>query len=228
MCTIQEGTPVYARTFIEGLKEAGVELVTALPESLLKSVYKLCAEDPYIRYIPVTNEGEIPGICAGAYVVGTLGSVTTTELGMAVSMTHRRIIAIESDGGVLFNLGVLCTIGAERPVNLTILVMDNGIYESIGGLATRSGRNSDIAAMAEAAGCINCRTVTDADAVGPAFKSMLDDNQLGYMVAKIETGAYPWPEDKKKITDGVEDKYRFIRYVERLENKTIHGGALHY
>ena len=34
--------------------------------------------------------------------VVTLGSVTTTALGMAVSMPHRRVIAIESDGGVLF------------------------------------------------------------------------------------------------------------------------------
>jgi len=70
MSEISDGTPDYARTFVDGLKEAGVGLVTALPESLLKSVYRLCAEDPDIRYIPVTNEGELPGICAGAYVVG--------------------------------------------------------------------------------------------------------------------------------------------------------------
>ena len=160
--------------------------------------------------------------------VGTLGSVTTTALGMAVSVPHRRVIAIESDGGVLFNLGALCTLGAERPANLTVVVMDNGIYESIGGPATHSGRNTDIAAMAEAAGCINCRTVTDAGEAGAALAAMLDDGELGYMVAKIEPGAHKWPADKKKPTDGVEDKYRFIRYVERLENKIIHGGALHY
>ncbi len=65
-----DGTPEYARIFVDGLKEAGVGLVTALPESLLRSVYRLCAEDPDIRYIPVSNEGEMPGICAGAYVVG--------------------------------------------------------------------------------------------------------------------------------------------------------------
>jgi thiamine pyrophosphate-dependent acetolactate synthase large subunit-like protein len=163
-----------------------------------------------------------------ALFVGTLGSVTTTALGMAVSVPHRRVIAIESDGGVLFNLGVLCTLGAERPANLTVLVMDNGMYESIGGPATHSGRNSDIAGMAAAAGCINCRTVTEPGEIGPAFSAMLDDGEFGYLVAKIEPGAYPWPDDKKKPTDGVEDKYRFIRYVERLENKTIHGGALHY
>ncbi len=67
--TIDE-PPEYAGIFVEGLKEAGIGVVTALPESLLKSVYRLCATDPEIRYIPVTNEGEMPGICAGAYVVG--------------------------------------------------------------------------------------------------------------------------------------------------------------
>ena len=62
--------PEYARLFMEGLKEANVSLVTALPESLLKSVYQMCSVDNEIRYIPVTNEGEMPGICAGAYLAG--------------------------------------------------------------------------------------------------------------------------------------------------------------
>jgi len=62
--------PEYARLFMEGLKEAGVSVVTALPESLLKTVYQLCSVDNEIRYIPVTNEGEMPGICAGTYLAG--------------------------------------------------------------------------------------------------------------------------------------------------------------
>ncbi len=160
--------------------------------------------------------------------VGTLGSVTTTALGMAVSLPHRRVIAIESDGGVLFNLGALCTLGAERPPNLTVLVIDNGIYESVGGPATHSGRNTDIARMAEAAGCINCHTATNAEDTARAFASMLDDGELGYLVAKVEPGVHPWPADKRKPTDGVEDKYRFMRYVERLEGTVIHAGPQHY
>ena len=34
------------------------------------------------------------------FFTGTLGSVTTTALGMAVSLPHRRILALESDGSV--------------------------------------------------------------------------------------------------------------------------------
>lgn len=63
-------TPRYAQLFIQGLKDAGVRIVTALPESLLGSVYRHVAHDPEIRYIPVTNESEMPGIVAGAYLGG--------------------------------------------------------------------------------------------------------------------------------------------------------------
>lgn len=63
-------TPEYARLFMEGLKEAGVSIVTALPESLLGTVYRLCREDNAIHYIPVSNEADMPGICAGAYLGG--------------------------------------------------------------------------------------------------------------------------------------------------------------
>ncbi|HUT51057.1 MAG TPA: molybdopterin cofactor-binding domain-containing protein [Alphaproteobacteria bacterium] len=60
----------FARVFVEGLKDAGVSIVAALPESLLASIYRACEQDDQIRYIPVTNEAELPGIVAGAYLAG--------------------------------------------------------------------------------------------------------------------------------------------------------------
>jgi len=44
-------------------------------------------------------------------------------------LPHRQIIAIETDGSILMNVGILCTMGAERPANLTIVVLDNELYE---------------------------------------------------------------------------------------------------
>lgn len=60
----------YADKLIAAFKETGVSLVTALPESLLKTAYRNIALDDDIRYVPVTNEGEMPGIAAGAYMSG--------------------------------------------------------------------------------------------------------------------------------------------------------------
>ena len=46
-----DDTPDDTRVFVDGLKDAGAGLATALPESRLKSVYPPCAEDPDIRYV---------------------------------------------------------------------------------------------------------------------------------------------------------------------------------
>ena len=62
-------------------------------------------------------------------------------------------------------------------------------------------------------------------ASGTGSSGSWGDRELGYLVAKIEPGVHPWADDERKPTDGVEDKYRFIRYVEQLEGKVIHGGA---
>ncbi len=67
---LPKDTPEYVKLFLEGLREAEVSIVAALPESLLGSVFRLLREQNTIRYVPVTNESEMPGICAGAYLGG--------------------------------------------------------------------------------------------------------------------------------------------------------------
>jgi sulfopyruvate decarboxylase subunit alpha len=65
-----DGSRPYAQAFMRALHAADVKLVTALPESLLKHVYRDLAAQTEIRYVPVTNEAEMPGIVAGAYFGG--------------------------------------------------------------------------------------------------------------------------------------------------------------
>ncbi len=43
---------------------------------------------------------------------------------------HRRIISLDTDGGILFNLGILATLGNEQPKNLLVVVWDNECYQS--------------------------------------------------------------------------------------------------
>lgn len=154
-----------------------------------------------------------------------LGSITTTALGLALALPHRRILALETDGSVLMNTGALCTLGSQRPRNLTVVVMDNGIYEIIGGAPTLTSQNTDLAKMANGAGCINAVTVRDVEDLKHEFQKMWTDDEMGYIVAKIQPGMHRWSADELKSTDGVEDKYRFIRYIEKLENIVIHPGS---
>ena len=152
-----------------------------------------------------------------------MDTVSATALGLAVALPHRRVAALETDGSMLMSAATLCTLGNELPPNLSIVVFDNGVYESIGGLPTATSGRTDLAKMAEGAGCLNCFTATDLDGFAQAAKKVLTDGEFGFIVAKTAKAAtHRWPKEKQKHTDGVEEKYRFLRYVEQLEKIRIH------
>ena len=126
------------------------------------------------------------------------------------------------------NTGAMCTLGNERPSNLTVEVMDNGIYENIGGPPTHTSRNTDLAKMAEGAGCLNTATAKTIEEFNERFLASWEGKEMAYIVAKIEPfKKHPWDWEARKPTDGIEDKYNFLRYVEKLEGVVIHPGALH-
>src|SRR5947199_9750951 len=58
----------------------------------------------------------------------TLGMCTPAAFGLALALPNRRILALDSDGHLILNLGVFGTVANEIPKNLTIRVMDNRKY----------------------------------------------------------------------------------------------------
>jgi sulfopyruvate decarboxylase subunit beta len=154
-----------------------------------------------------------------------LGSISSTALGLALALPHRRIVSLDTDGSILMNTGIMCTLGNQRPPNLTVVVVDNEMYECIGGPPTLTAGRTDLAKMAEGAGCINCTTVDDGDSFAREIDRLLDDDELGFLVAKVQPGTQHYERGERRTTDGVEDKYRFMRYVEQLEGIVVHPGT---
>ena len=87
------------------------------------------------------------------YIPSAMGQSPTIALGLALSQPQREVIVFTGDGSLLMNLGVLVTLVAAAPKNLTLIVLDNGVYEVTGGHA-HGGRRcaADFAALATAAG----------------------------------------------------------------------------
>jgi sulfopyruvate decarboxylase subunit beta len=168
-----------------------------------------------------------PGKVDNTVSLSILGSVSATALGLALALPHRRVVALETDGSVLMNLGAVCTLATQRPANLTVVVLDNGLYECIGSAPTLTGAGVDLAAIATGAGCAHAVAVHHEDELRAELEKSLSGDDLGYLVARIEPGMEVWPEEERRHTDGVEDKYRFIRYVERLEGRRLQRGAPH-
>ena len=55
---------------VEGLREAGVDLVATLPDINLHALLERVAADPDITHVPLCREEEGIGICTGGYLVG--------------------------------------------------------------------------------------------------------------------------------------------------------------
>ena len=66
-----------------------------------------------------------------------MGMCTPLCLGLALVLPHRRVIAIESDGSVLLNLGAMATLANKRPSNLTVIVFDMAHRRSAHGHCRR-------------------------------------------------------------------------------------------
>jgi thiamine pyrophosphate-dependent acetolactate synthase large subunit-like protein len=155
-----------------------------------------------------------------------LGCVTPEAFGLASGLPHRRIVSLDTDGGMMFNLGILATLGNEQPKNLFVVVWDNECYQSIGGPPTHtaSGR-VDIAAIARGAGVdqsFTVRTVEEFDA--QCAKGLA--SEVPYIVVAKVAGTVQ-PGIKRKHSDGREDKYIFVRHVEATENIVIMGPSEH-
>ena len=158
----------------------------------------------------------------GTIFLSLMGGVVPFALGLAVALPHRRVVTFDTDGSCLANPGALCTIANELPPNLTILVFDNEIYEGVGGHPTHTSRNVDLERLAAGAGIPMTATARNPEAVTKLAAAMLADTQVGFLCVKIEPGVFrDFPPDRIKVSDGIEDKYRFIRHVERQEKISI-------
>jgi thiamine pyrophosphate-dependent acetolactate synthase large subunit-like protein len=70
---------------------------------------------------------------------------------------------VTGDGEQLMGLGSLATVGVQQPPNLTIVVLDNGLYGETGGQRSHAGHTVDLASVARGCGIADARTVHHLD-----------------------------------------------------------------
>lgn len=167
-----------------------------------------------------------PHMRAASLFQQQLGCVTPQALGLAAGLPHRRIVSLDTDGGMMFNLGILATLANEQPKNLFVVVWDNECYQSIGGPPTHTAFGRvDIAAIARGAGIGQAHTVRDLDDFDRHCAAGLAASEPYVVVAKVAGTVQP--DIRRKHSDGREDKYIFVRHVEATEGITIMGPSEH-
>lgn len=190
----------------------------------LRHEYLSCLAGELADELIVTNTGitqhELSHLAdrdANLYAPG-MGLVCQVALGIALALPNRRVVALDGDGSLLLNLGILPVLGHENPGNLTIVVFDNGCYESVGPNPTLSSFGADLEAMARGAGVKNCKTLTRLDDFLSNVRTALHEPGLYFFVIKVDPGGLSVPP---KRMSGMENKFRFVHHIEATERKTI-------
>lgn len=151
------------------------------------------------------------------YMLGSMGLACSIALGVALGQPERGVIALEGDGSIMMNLGVFSTIAQLKPRNLTIVIIDNGMYQITGKQPTGTNEVADIVAIARGAGLANSAWANDLE----EFEKLLG--------ASFETGGPRLigvkVDDQPAVGQTVRDPM-LIRHKFMLGLGTGRGGAL--
>ena len=116
-------------------------------------------------------------------------------------------IALEGDGSILMALGCLATIATVKPRNLTIIIMDNGLYQITGRQPSATQTTADIVEIARGAGIAESFWIDDEAQFEKLTARRFDDGGPVLLAAKIDDkpGAMQTPRDPAVI------RHRFMQ-----------------
>jgi thiamine pyrophosphate-dependent acetolactate synthase large subunit-like protein len=116
------------------------------------------------------------------YLWGAMGGAAMLGLGIALAQPNVPVLVVTGDGEMLMGMGSFSTMALQNPPNLTIAVLDNGLFGETGGQATHTARVTDLAKVAQGCGVAEVREIK-ADADVAAFAGKVHDPKKGLTVA---------------------------------------------
>jgi len=140
------------------------------------------------------------------YLWGGMGAAAMVGLGLALAQPKRQVIVATGDGEMLMALGAFATIGAQRPRNLAIVVMDNELYSETGMQPTHTSRGVDLAGIAKASGFARSGTVYNLKQLNASLPSLYMSQGPVFLAAKVTSQRYPM---SIRYRDGTAIKNRF-------------------
>ena len=97
---------------------------------------------------------------------GAMGGAAAMGLGLALAQPSVPVLVLAGDGECLMGLGSFATIALQRPTNLSIVVLDNGLYGETGAQRSHTANALvDLAAVARGCGIADTRRVSDENGV---------------------------------------------------------------
>ena len=139
------------------------------------------------------------------YLWGAMGGAVMIGLGLAIAQPDTSVLVVTGDGEALMGMGALASVAAQKPDNLTIVVLDNTHFGETGMQLSHTGHGVDLTEIANGCGFRNSQTITDYDALDAFSNTLKKANGPRFAVVKITTDN---PDRALPNLDGVYIKNR--------------------
>lgn len=120
-----------------------------------------------------------------AYIWNAMGLTVSTAIGLAIAQPDRRVLVVTGDGEMMMGIGSLSVVAAQKLKNLSILVMDNEMFEETGKQTGLSAVTADICKIAEGSGIEKTMFVSTGNEVARLGKFLLEEDGPVLAVAKV-------------------------------------------
>lgn len=140
------------------------------------------------------------------YLWGVMGGAALIGLGLAIAQPEKQVVVVTGDGEQLMGIGGLATISAQKPANLTIVVLDNGHFGETGMQLSHTSHGTSLAAVARACGIANAYEVHDIKDIATVVEGV--HKRAGVNFAQVFIKAIDLPRALPS-RDGVHVKNRF-------------------
>jgi len=107
------------------------------------------------------------------YMQGSMGHAASIGLGIAIHRPQKKVIILDGDGALLMHMGILSSVGHEKPENFYHIVLDNESYESTGDQDTTSS-STDFKAAALSCGYAWAEEARSGEDLKLRLKQMLE------------------------------------------------------
>jgi sulfopyruvate decarboxylase subunit beta len=155
----------------------------------------------------------------GNLLLGEMGAALSVAAGLAVALPHRKVIVLESDGSILLSLSSLATVANLGIHNMAVLVFDNETYSgSRISEPTATRGKTDLEQVARGAGIEESFTVRQLEDFKKHATAAIDGKKLSFVVCKVEESLVHRDIPRPDV-DLMENKYRFVRYLQSTEGK---------
>ncbi|NQU22429.1 MAG: phosphonopyruvate decarboxylase [Candidatus Nealsonbacteria bacterium] len=144
--------------------------------------------------------------------VGSMGHASQIAMGIALAIPDRQVFCLDGDGAMLMHMGGAAIAGAAGVANFKHVILNNGVHDSVGGMAT-AGLRVSFTEIVKACGYTEAWRVERREDVAEKVAQLRAARGPAMLEIMVQKGARA--DLGRPKTSPIENKAAFTKFLRR-------------